>query len=562
MCAAAGLFLACMPAYALADEAPRPLDDRPISVRADHVGFYSDLAAVVARGNANVTLPDGATVSGDTFAMDLRLHRLVVAGHVMLHSSAGDFAGAALADFLQYGRVYFVPLDPAADRWTFLESDYAHPQKGRQMPGDAFFLIDVSGRRPYVAGKSALIDPAAFVRFEPAAVHVLNVVETPPLPTFVYNYSPNPSFGQNSMPGATVDAPYNFYGTAHSLEAFHFRYDQALAVKTYGAYEHHSVWGDEGYAVFSLVPATEPRKQWNLFAYDSVGSRDAWALTAQLFTTQFGLAAPTTSSGFVDAQFVHALPQSSLHFDLTQSYGSLLSSGPPNHPVIAGLTWTSDGERIGSSGITLRLDSGTALAHDSYGVSGSALSNVTSSHIGATIASPVYSGPLGTAINTTYTVRRTWLSFPNVVDASTFTSSAGKRVADRLFTTASLTVAAVSARNLTDVLVSPNLTTGLTPAPLSPNGLPVFTVPTVYPQTVARIYSLTTSWQPSTDFQISTAIQKDVYSPVQLPSPYQLVATMRTRISRSLFITLTRTYSFNYQGQRWSPQFVLQVTGQ
>jgi len=100
------------------------------------------------------------------------------------------------------------------------------------------------------------------------------------------------------------------------------------------------------------------------------------------------------------------------------------------------------------------------------------------------------------------------------------------------------------------------------PQPLSPNGLPVFGVPTIARQTTSRVYALTTSWQPSADFQLATTLQKTVYSPFQLPAPYQVTATIRSRLTKSTFISIGRSYFFNFDGQRWSPQFVLQVTGQ
>ncbi len=546
----------------LADEAPRPIDDRPVVVSADRVAYYSDLNDVIARGSVTVALPDGARVSGDAFVMDLSQHRLVIAGHVILRSDAGTFAGAALADFLAFGRSYFIPLDPSADRWTFADGDYAHPLKGREMPGDAFALADPGTAHPYIAGRRAVIDPNAFVRFEPASVNVLDLIPTPPLPAFVDNFSSDPNFGQNSLPGATVDAPYNFYGTAHSLDAIHLRYDQSLPVKTYGAFEHHAVFGDAGYAVFSLVPATQPRKQWNLVSYQGIGARDALSLDAQLFTTQSGLAAPSAASGFADLRLLHALPQSSLLVDVTQAYDTLLSSGTPNHPVIAGLSWSGDGQKIAHSGVELRLESGTAFAHDVFGVSGSGRPDVTAQHIGATLATPVYPGPWQTGINASFIARRTWLDFPNRVDSSLFTAGIAKRIADRLFATASYAVGTLSARNTKGVLVSPNVTTGLAPEPLSPNGLPVFGVPTLYRHTASHALTMTASWQPSPEFQFTLSATHTVYAPVQLPPPDLVTGAVRMRLTKALYASVGRSYAFGFQGQRWSPQFTLQVTGQ
>lgn len=547
---------------AVAAETPQPVGDSPITVSAERVEYYSDLALVVARGSADVELADGVAVHGDVFLMDLRQQRFVVAGHVMLTTPDGEHPGAALADFLAFRRVYFIPLDPAADRWTYLDGDYAHPQLGREMPGDAFFLTSVAGHRPYVVGKRAIVDPNAYVRFEPAIVDVLDVAPTGPLPAYVDNFSSDPSFGQNSLPGATLDAPYAFYGTPHSLDTFHIRYDQSLSVKAYGAYEHHAVFGGGGYAVFSLAPLTQPQKQWNLLAYAPAGTADALSLQAQLFTTQSGFAQPSTSNGFVDLRVLQALRQSSLQLDATQMYDTLLAQGTPDHPSIVGVDWTSYDEGIGRSNIDLRLQSGAAAIRDAFGVAGTAKPNVVTEHLGAILATPVYTGPLGIGLNATAGAQRTWLDFPNRIDTSTFAASAARPIAPHVYSTFTWSVGTLDAQSPTDVVVSPNVTTGLTPTPQSTNGLPVYGVPTIYRRTTSRTYSLTGSWQPSPEFQLSTTVLKTSYAPVQLPAPLAVSATIRARVTNALYLSVGRSYFFDFEGQRWSPQFVIQVTGQ
>jgi len=200
--------------------------------------------------------------------------------------------------------------------------------------------------------------------------------KTPPLPVYVYNYSANQNFGVNSLSGASFDAPYAFDGSATTLDALHVRYDQNLPVKTFWSFEHHSVFGDTGYAVFSVNPASQPDKQWNLLGYDQAGARSAFTLNAQLFTVQSGLATPSSSSGFADAQFTHALAQSSLRLDLTQSYDTLIAAGQPDHPFVAGLQWTGYDQPLFKSGFTYRIQSGLANVHDAFGIAGTPLADV------------------------------------------------------------------------------------------------------------------------------------------------------------------------------------------
>jgi hypothetical protein len=243
-------------------------------------------------------------------------------------------------------------------------------------------------------------------------------------------------------------------------------------------------------------------------------------------------------------------------------FDTLLAQGQPDHPSIVGLDWSSFDEPIWRTGIQLRLRSGIATIHDAFGVAGSSKQDVLSEHVGATVASPVLQGPLGFGLNATAGAMRTWLSFPNTIDTTTVAVSAARPLAPRVYSTLTWSVGTLDASSPTQVVISPNMTTGLMPTPLSPNGLPVFGVPSVYRHTTSRTYALNGSWQPSPEFQFSTTLQKTAYSPVQLPAPLAVTATARMRVTKSLYLSIGRSYFFNFQGQRWSPQFVLQVTGQ
>jgi hypothetical protein len=565
--ALAAVLAALLPLPARSDQLPQSIGHAPLLVRAGRVQYFSDAAVVQARDAVHVALPDGASVDGDAATVDLRLRRLTVAGHVRLHTSGGDYDGAGFAYFFAFRRAYFVPLVPSADRWTFLDDHWDAPEKGREMPGDAFALPDLGAVRPYITGRSAEIDLSTYLKFTPASVLVFDTVSTPALPAYVYNFSANQDFGVNSLAGASFDAPYAFAGSATTLDALHLRYDQAQAVKTYWSFEHHSVFGDGGYAVFSLNPASRPAKQWNLISYEPAGSRAAFAVDAQLFTTQSGLSEPSSSSGFLDAQWTQALAQSALRLDLTQSYGTFVASGPPNHPFVAGLQWTGYDQPLGRSGLTFRLQSGFASVHDALGVSGSLLPDVWSHYLGAYAATPVYDAPLGLGVDATVQYQRTWLSFPNTVDVTTATLAASKRITNKIFGIASLVMSAASTGDVSKTFALPNSASGLVPAPTSPNGLPVLGVATIVPKALNRSYALTASWQPSPAFQFTGSAQKTDYFPVQAPGiagppRYQFDGDVRFRLTSTLFADLSRSYFFNWGGRTWSPQFGLQVSAQ
>jgi hypothetical protein len=571
-----------LPIQSFADQTPAPVSDASIVVSARRVEYYGDAGIVQARGSVRVTLPDGTGASGDAFSMDLRLHRLVVAGHVRFDTPVGSFNGAGLADFLSYRREYFLPLDPAADRWTFLNGDYAHPEKGREMPGDAFFLPDFSGQRPYVTSMAVVIDPAGFVKFKPATIALLGGPDTPPLPSYVYNFSANPNFGVNALSGAVFDAPLNFAGSAQSLETLHFRYDQSAAVHDFLSVEHHSIFRGGGYAVLSLNPATQPFKQWNLVAYQPAGQKSALSLETQLFTYQYGLVQPLSANGFADVQLLHALPQSSLRLEYTPQYGNLLAPTPlgyygdpshtysPRNPATVGLSWSGLSQPLVGRDLFFRLESGIGKYHDALGVAGTRSHDAWTHYLDGLVYTSVFRGPFGTGLTAAYDVRRTWISFPNAVDVRTMTVTDSKRVSDHLFVVASLVDARASTANLNLTFASPNLSTGLSPQPQSLDGIPPIGGVGIYQnQTMAAndAYGLSASWQPTPRFQMTGGVQENIYVPGQSqsgigPPRYVFSLDLRTRVTRTIYIDVSRSYFFNWSGRGWAPRFGLQVSPQ
>jgi len=578
--AAIAALLACAPLTAYA--AGPPADQRvaslpaPIRVTARRVEYYGDSALVVARGDVRVTEPDGSVIQGDVFVMNLGLRRFLVAGHVVLHTSVGSMSGAAFADFLVFRRQYFVPLDPEADRWTFFNYDFANPKKGRQMPGDAFFIPDVSGTKPYIVGRAVTINSSTYLRMTPATFVLLNgALWTTPLPPYTYNFSANQNFGVNALNGASFDVPYNLAGSPVSLDALHLRYDQVLPVSTYWSLEHHSIFG-AGYAVVSLNPASEPPKQWNLLSYDRMSPVSALRLNTQLFTYQYGLSQPLSSSGYADLQYNQGIRQSSLLVDVTQEYSSLLAqpaagyygdpSHPwiPNHPFVGGLQWQGYYQKLWRTGLTYRLASGAGTIHDAFGVSTSGQPEVNSYYFAGSVFTPVYHGPLGTGINAAYTISQSYFSFPNIVQEQTTTATISRRVAPHLLLIGSDVIDSATSRNSFSI-ISPNQATGAVPLPSSINGLPIVLGP--FLRATNRAYGLNTVWTPSPDFQFTIAAVQSDYSPQQIPfvagpPRYQVSGDVRMRITRVLFLDAQRAYFFNWGGETWSPHFQILITSQ
>ena len=112
---------------------PAPTAAPPRSIlylNATRLDFYYNRFLIEADGNVRLRTSDGFTVTGDAFSMDLKLNRFMVAGHVTMHDATGTVSGAAIADFLDFRRIYLLPVTTAPDRWTFLNGDLAHPVEG------------------------------------------------------------------------------------------------------------------------------------------------------------------------------------------------------------------------------------------------------------------------------------------------------------------------------------------------------------------------------------------------------------------------------------------------
>ena len=145
------------PAHAAPSPLPTPQSFKQYAVTASKITFYYDLYLLGADNRVRVQLPDGGVVTGDTFAMNIKLNRFIVAGNVEIKDRGVDIHAAAFARFFSPAvRSYVIPITDEPDRWTFEGDDLTTPYKGRQMPGDAFFLPDLTKATPFIIGTKAL----------------------------------------------------------------------------------------------------------------------------------------------------------------------------------------------------------------------------------------------------------------------------------------------------------------------------------------------------------------------------------------------------------------------
>ncbi len=259
------------------------------------------------------------------------------------------------------------------DRWTFLNGDFAHPAKGREMPGDTFYLPDPIAAKPYIIAQSAVIGSRSFVRFNGNHVDLANGLGAyVPTPSYYVNFSNDQHLGDNSLAGANFDATYEFAGGANAISALHGRYDTVN--KTYLSFEQH-LSGSKAYAVFSVNPLTRPSKFWDLVLSDKPSGTFQLRSFTQLHTVQDGLSSPVESGQYTIVQATQGLPHSFVqlttqftNFSLIPktvdpNYGVIL-----NHPFQAQISAQTFNNRIGRSPFYELVQYGLGYTHDAYGL--------------------------------------------------------------------------------------------------------------------------------------------------------------------------------------------------
>jgi hypothetical protein len=590
-----------------------------VRLHADHIAFYYDRFLVEADGHVRVETSDGFSVTGDAFSMDLKLNRFLVAGHVTMTTKSDTVRGAAVADFLDFNRLYVVPVTSEPDRWTFLNNDLQHPAKGRIMPGDTFYFPDVTGT-PSLTASSATISERTYVHFG-GAVAQLGPVPVP-LGTYVVNFAPNQYFAQNSLSGANFDATINVAGSNNALTAVHIRYD-ATNFGPYLAFEQHLV-GQHEYAVFSVNPFTKSQKFWNLQLYDLIGSRFQIQTFTQYYTDQvfFGPRKSAAQSTYLSATyaFPHSYLTANGNFTNYNLLGSGIYNAPSNspnvgsesHPTQLEVTWTSFNNRVGKLPLYEQTFVGYGFNHDSVGqqygdvrpnpaglqeYGGYTYYTVYNSLVGYTLSTPsVKFGNLDNAYDTYYfnasvTAQRQWYTVPHHVNTTTTTASLSRQF-DRPIGA----YFAYQIQNTNDLYE--NGSYGSYVPAVTANNEPVVNCQTNLHSpdcdysygafrgaSTLRTLNFELNYLPNPDFNFSVLARKHNDFPNPFPRgqifqtplnnpigqpltynylgqpPYDLTPDLRFRVLPHMLLDLQRTYYFNYNNNKWG-DLIVQVLPQ
>ncbi len=545
-----------------------------LDVTAKQVAYYSNRFIVTADGNVRIRLSDGTILRGQTFAMDLKLNRYLIAGDVRLDGRAVHEVGAAFAGYPDLDRSYFLPASGTPDRWTYFGLDFAHPQLGREQPGDAFFIPDVSDQRAYIYADGVRIVPKTNALFDVARVRTAGVFL--PVPRYVVNFSSNSHFYENAFAGARLDIGVPFNGSEHSLSALHIRNDDFNG--TYLAFDQHFVW-DRDYLVASVNPLTQEERQYNLVAFKHFSPNLEAHLFGQLSEAQAGIInRPDNEAGFFEIQLNAGLRHSGLSYTEDNYYQYLLKI-PLNdpdprhleHPVNGLLSWTGNETYLGRRRVTsllrFRLRSGLGFAHDIRGEGGypnlqpGPPDNVFH-YAGATLYAPVIPLPHQFNLSLSSDKQRTWYSEPHHVDTTNSRASVSRTDVKRHLNY----YLAYEVDNTGDFWGSQQL------AAYPPNGNTVntgfgsFTGQQAFRGfTTGRSLSTAFIFTPTPYVALNLGLSRFYDSPAPVPGSYgqppvQFTGDLRIRLARQVQVDLTRSYYFNFADERWTPQFGIQFS--
>ncbi len=534
---------------------------RTVDLNATSVRYFSNRFIVTADGNVRARLSDGTVITGSTFAMDLKLNRFVIAGGVHVVGPGIDERGAAWSGYPDLDESFFLPAFDRPDRWTLFGSDYAHPQKGRVQPGDAFFLPDLSGDRAFIRANAATIIPRQMVQFSPGSILALGVYV--PIPGYDLVFSANPNFVQNAFAGALSDVGLPYHGSRTSVSAIHVRYDQ-----TYGAYlafDQHFVW-DKDYIVLSADPLNRPQRQYNAIGFKKFSPNFESRLFLQESVYQHVISKPDVATLFSNLQATLGKNHTSLSLNVNQFNTSLIPADSHHdfnplsdqHPVEFQAGLTHSNTPINGTPFQFAYRIGAGMAHNSYTIEtfGNQQTPITTlwyNVAGFTLTSPNIKLPANININASFDRSRQHYSLPFYQDSALTTISANKPYSTKL--NLSLTY---SVNNL-----------GLYYGDRQSEFFPANDIPADHGfaafrgQTTSRSLTGGFVFTPTPDFALNLQLRHETDFPKQVPfvygvAPYSLTGDVRVRLSQHVLMDVGRSYFFNFANQRLSPQTTVQ----
>jgi hypothetical protein len=555
-----------------------------IELHADTIDYYSNRFILTADGHVRAQLSDGTVISGNTFSVDLKLNRYLIAGNVRVDGRTVHEKAAAVAAFPDLDRIYLLTLGPTPDRWTYFGQDYTDPHPGRQQPGDAFDFPNLEGQKPYIIAKSATIFLKNNVEF-PAGSRIAILGAYTPTPGYVINYSSNPNFYQNAFSGAVFDIGIPFHGAADAISAAHIRYLQYNGL--FLSFDQHFVHNQD-YAVFSVNPLTQNQRQWNAILYKRLSPDVEARFFFQLSTLSQFLAQPISASSYANFTVNSKIGRYAVGLSTDQFNDGLVGNppddqhtadnlNPAGHPFDANLTVQSfeDEWRVFRYiGVPLKFQyrGGYGYYHDDLGV--------------PTIEGPTYGGVLYPTIFHTYLGLTLYTAPVRLAKQVTISAKADKleqwySLPHHVVTTdVSATIARtpLSAKLPAFLLSYDVLNIGDYYGAAQLTAYPPYQPDTITNQygtfsglsafdgfATSRTLSGSIVYTPTPYFAINLTMQYFNVTPKPVPgvggqAPYQFNADVRFRVNPHILVDLSRSYYFNWASTTWSPQWVLQFS--
>jgi hypothetical protein len=577
---AAALFAS---ATALAAAAPTT----SLDVTAKSVDFFSNRYIVTADGDVRVRLSDGTLVTGQTFTMDLKLNRFLVAGDVHVDGPSVHQAGAAFAGYPDLDRSYFLAAGSAPEsppeRWTYYGLDWSNTHAGREQPGDAFHFPDLTGERPYIYATGARIAPKTNVLFSLPRVYTAGVYI--PLPRYVVTFSANSHFYENAFQGARADVALPFNGSEHSLTALHLRNDAFNG--TYTALDQHFVW-DKDWIVASIDPLTQQQRQYNVIGFKTFSPKLQGRLFLQESAGQAGIINKPTvnAAAFTEIQLNAGLRRSGLSYTQDNYFQQLLGFRTPpdelmntayydprwrEHPMNALLTWTGYQNSLSpNSPFSFRLRSGIGFANDVYGEGGypneqPGPKSLFYHFVGGLIttnAIKLGKAPNQYSLSAQYDRQRQWYSLPHHVD----TGAARVSLSRELFRQHISYYVAYDVRTVGDYWGERQLAAYPPGADVLPTAFGTYSGQSAFRGfAVSRGLSASFVFTPTPYVGLNLLLSRYYDTPAPVPGvygqpPVQLVGDLRLRLSKQVLVDLSRSYYFNFANERWTPQFGIQFS--
>jgi hypothetical protein len=558
-----------------------------LDVIAKNVDFFYNRFIVTADGDVHVRLSDGTTVSGQTFTMDLKLNRYLIAGDVHVDGPGIHQTGAALAGYPDLDRTFFLPAAGTPERYTYFGGDWSNAHAGREQPGDAFNFPDLTAERPYIVASGVRIVPKTNALFTFPRIYTAGVYT--PLPRYVVTFSANPHYFENGFAGARGDVSVPFNGSEHSLTALHLRNDAFNG--TYLALDQHFVW-DHDYIVAAIDPLTQEERQYNLIAYKRFSQKIEARMFVQESAAQAGIInRADNAAAFGEIDLNAGLRHSGLSYIQDNYWQYLLGFKPGpidsqatlnydprwrEHPMSQQLVWTGYENRVTQkTPLLFRLRSSIGLAHDVYGEGGfpnevPGPPTATFHSLGATLYTPpLRLGAFG--ITGQYDRQKMWFNVPHEVDQADSRLTLSRQFARQHVNA----YVAYEVRNTADywgdqqLAAYPVGTPGCGPGGAGDTCITAFG--TFSGQNAfrglatSRALTAATVYSPSQFFVLSLSMTHNRDFPLPVPgiygqAPYLFSADLRVRISRQILLDLSRQNSFNFAGQHWSPQFGIQFS--